>query len=329
MNNLNKIFFCILISFFTVVNYANAQKVDFSQVYVPEENGLELMKVTKDNDYVCLPSVKRNSRGINWLTNRILSVSPDGNNIADLSLRDNNTNIFIKDATKQSSSKKRTNRTAILDFTYSPDGSKICFTESKGKLNQLFITDAQNGYVCKQITSDALDYSPVYSQDMKNIFFTRMENRGATVWSFNVDDKFLSTYTSGMNPYPSDDIEIIYVARTGANGKGEIWKINIVLGEEECIVSDSNKSFYSPMLSPDGKTILMVGSSNIVTPDFNYWNTDIYTCDIDGSNIIQHTHHAADDLSPVWSTDGKYIYFISQRGNADGLANIWRMAFNQ
>ena len=24
---------------------------------------------------------------------------------------------------------------------------------------------------------------------------------------------------------------------------------------------------------------------------------------------------------------GKYIYFISQRGNAEGIANIWRMNF--
>lgn len=320
---------CGLIMAATVFSPLKAQKVDFSQVYVPEENGLELVKLSKDNDYVCLPMVKRSGRGINWLTNRILAVSPDGSNIAYLSLRDNTTNIFIKDIKRQSTSKKRTNRVAILDFTYSPDGSKICFTESKGKYNQLFITDAYNGYVCREITSNALDYSPIYSHDMKNIFFTRTENRGMTVWSFNVDDKFLSSYTSGMNPYPAEDTNILYVARTGANGKGEIWKIDIEHGEEECIVSDSNKSFYSPMLSPDGNTILMVGSSNIVTPGFNYWNTDIYTCNIDGSNMIQHTYHAADDLCPVWSADGQYIYFISQRGSAEGLANIWRMTFNQ
>lgn len=306
-----------------------AQRIDYSQVYVPEENGLELLKVSKDNDYVCLPPVKRNARSISWLTNRILAASPDGQDLAYLSLRDNITNIFITEANKQGSSKKRTNRTAVVDFTYSPDGSKICFTESKGKYNQLFITDAQNGYVCKQITSNALDYSPVYSSDMKNIFFTRMENRGASVWSFNVDDKFLSTYTSGMNPYPSSNTNIIYVARTNANGVGEIWKIDVEQGEEECVVSDVYKSFYSPMLSPDGKYLLMVGSSNIITKDFNYWNTDIYTCNIDGSNLTQHTYHAADDLSPVWSPDGKYIYFISPRGSAEGLANIWRMTFNQ
>jgi len=307
----------------------HAQKVDYSQVSVPEENGLDLKKITRESDYVCIPMVKRNSRGVNWLTNRILAISPDGKNIAYLSLRNKTTNIFIKDADRQGPSRKCTNRASVVDFSYSPDGTKICFTESKGKYNQLFMTDAANGYVCKQITTDSQDYSPIFGSDMKNIFFTRMENRGASVWSFNVDDKFLSTYTSGMNPYPAKDPRIIYVARAGADGNGEIWKIDIERGEEECIVSDPHKSFYSPMLSPDGNTLLMVGSSNIVTEKFNYWNTDIYICSIDGTNLKQLTHHAADDLSPVWSPDGRYIYFISQRGNAEGLANIWKMTFNK
>ncbi len=307
----------------------SAQKVDYSQVAVPEENGLDLVKITRESDYVCLPNVKRDRMGVNWLTNRILAVSPDGQNIAYLSFRDNTTNIFIKDIDRQGSSRKRTNRASVVDFTYSPDGTKICFTESKGKYNQMFITDASNGYVCKQITSESQDYAPIYSSDMKNIFFTRLENRGASVWSFNVDDKFLSSYAPGLNPCPAKDTNIVYVARTNSNGKGEIWKIDIDKGEEECIVTDPNKSFYSPMLSPDGETLLMVGSSNIITNKFNYWNTDIYTCKIDGTNLMQHTHHAADDLSPVWSVDGRHIYFISQRGNADGVANIWRMTFNQ
>ena len=43
---------------------------------------------------------------------------------------------------------------------------------------------------------------------------------------------------------------------------------------------------------------------------------------------MQLTYHAADDLSPVWSRDGRYIYFISQRGSATATANVWRMNFS-
>jgi len=58
-----------------------------------------------------------------------------------------------------------------------------------------------------------------------------------------------------------------------------------------------------------------------------YRNTDIFVCRIDGTEFTQLTYHAADDISPVWSQDGKYIYFISQRGSSTGTANIWRMNF--
>lgn len=287
------------------------------------------MKVTRESDYVCLPPVIRKSDGISWLTNRILSVSPNGNDIAYLSLRNGFTNIFVKSADRQGASRQRTNRAAVVDFTYSPDGSQICFTEEKGNSNQLFLTDAVNGYVCKQITSDSQDYSPIYSQDMKNIFFTRMENLGASVWSYDVQDKFLLSYTTGMNPYPGKNENSIYVSRTSSDGKGEIWKINIDTGVEECILSDPCHSFYSPMLSPSGDKLLIAGSTAIPLGKSNYWNTDLYTCDVDGTNLRQITYHAADDLSPVWSSDGRYIYFISQRGNPDGLANVWRLTYKE
>ena len=58
---------------------------------------------------------------------------------------------------------------------------------------------------------------------------------------------------------------------------------------------------------------------------FVYPNTDLFVCRIDGTGFAQLTYHAADDLSPVWSKDGRFIYFISQRGSSDGTANIWKM----
>lgn len=304
-----------------------AQKVDYSVPYVQEERGFDLVQVSRDNDYVAMPIVKRNKNGVQWLTNSVLAASPNGKEIAYLSLRDGNTNIFIKDIDKQGASRQRTNRTSIQDFSYSPDGKNICFTERKDKRsNQLFITDASKGFVCRQITSDSQDYSPVYSPDMQNIFFTRLEQRGSSIWGYNLQQNFLTSYTPGMNPNPSGNNEI-YVARTNTLGKGEIWKINFETGVEECILSNSKYSYYSPNLSPDGRKLLVVGESQIVNGDFSYWNTDIYVCNIDGTELRQLTYHAADDLSPTWSNDGNYIYFISQRGSAEAIANIWRMVF--
>ena len=163
---------------------------------------------------------------------------------------------------------------------------------------------------------------------MGQIFFARQEAKGASIWSYNIKNNFMSNYTSGMNPYPIANKEEFVCTRTSTDGRCEIWKINYKTGVEECIVSSPEHSFTTPAVSPDGKWLLFVGSSKIDGGSFEYYNTDIFVCRIDGTGISQITYHAADDLSPIWSKDGKYIYFISQRGSAEGIANIWRINFN-
>lgn len=327
-----KVFNKCLTGFFILFLFCSdlvvAQQVDFSVVSVAEEASNELIKITSNSDCVCMPVVKRNRMGVEWLSNRILGISVDGKQLAYLSARNNATNIFLKDIDKQGSSVQRTNRQAVMDFSFSPDGKSICFSEQRGKNNQIFVTDAKSGYVCRQITSGAVDYSPNYSSDQKQIFFARQENNSISIWSYSTTNNFLSTYTSGMNPYSIKGESAYFCVRASGTGKSEIWKVNYQSGTEECVVSDPNRSFTSPSVSPDGNWLLFVGSSKIENGNVIYWNTDLYVCHLDGSDFAQLTYHAADDVSPVWSKDGKYIYFISQRGDAEGVANVWRMTFN-
>lgn len=329
MQNLMRKIVLSILAYSTALLPLSAQKVDYSVVSVNEESGLNFTKITNDNDAVCMPIVKRTANRCTWLTNRIIGLSPDGAYLAFVSARDNTTNIFIKEPSKQGGSIQRTHRQSVLDFNYSPDGKYITFSEKNGKNNNLFQTDAKNGYVCRQITSGSSDYSPIYSKDMTQIYFARQEASGVSIWSQNMKDNFLSTYTSGMNPCPCNDNKSIVCVRTEANGNTSIWKINSESGIEECVVSDPQKSFSTPSISPDGKWLLLVGSSAISTGvNTYYYNTDIYVCHIDGTNLMQLTYHAADDLSPIWSNDGRAIYFISQRGSSEGKANVWKMNFD-
>lgn len=309
-----------------VVTMSAFAQVDYSVVKVNEESGVNFTRITSDNDYVSMPIVKRSGRIVNWLSNRILDISSDGSQLAYLSSRNNTNNIFIKDIDKQGASVQRTNRQAVLDFSYSPDGKYICFSEANGSLNQIFQTSSTSGYVCRQITSGAQDYSPVYSSDMKDIFFTRQERTGASVWSYSVSKNFLSSYTKGMNPCPKGASSILCV-RMNEAGRGEIWRVDFQSGIEECVVSDAQRSFSTPSISPNGQWILFVGSNVLLNGTTPYANTDIFACRSDGTQLVQLTYHAADDLSPVWSRDGKAIYFISQRGSSEGKANVWKMDF--
>ena len=72
----------------------------------------------------------------------------------------------------------------------------------------------------------------------------------------------------------------------------------------------------------------MVGNNEFQFNGKKYPNTDIFVCSVDGTNLTQLTYHPANDLSPQWSNDGQYIYFVSQRGNTTKTPNIWRLTFS-
>lgn len=316
----------ILGFFFGVISWGSwAQTVDYSVVSVREESGLELMKFTSDNDLVAMPQVRRGISGVQWFSNRIIDISPDGTKLAFVSARGSSSNIFVKEISRQGSSTQRTNRGNVVDFSYSPDGKLLLFSERVGKNSRIFQTDAEQGFICRQITSGNQDYSPCCSKDMKRVFFARQESRGVSLWSYDVQNNYLSNYSYGMNPCVIGE-NIILCARMNDSGRGEIWEVNLATGIEECIVSDLNCSFSTPVLSPDGRWIAFVGSSPLMSENTTYWNTDIYISRRDGTERHQLTYHAADDLSPVWSQDGHNLFFISQRGSENAIANIWRLS---
>ena len=101
-----------------VASQMQAQNVDYSVVQVPQEKGLQLVKFSSDNDYVCMPQVFRNRNGVQWFTNKIIDISPTGDDIAYISDRNNGTtNIFIKNLVQPGGATQRTNRGSVVDFS--------------------------------------------------------------------------------------------------------------------------------------------------------------------------------------------------------------------
>jgi len=106
--------------------------------------------------------------------------------------------------------------------------------------------------------------------------------------------------------------------------RSEILRFDAENGTEELILSDQSMSFSSPQVSPDGKWILVTGAKKSTD---EIWNTDIFVVRSNGTNFTQLTYHPGNDMSAIWSADGKSIYFVSQRGTEDGKYNVWRMNF--
>jgi dipeptidyl aminopeptidase/acylaminoacyl peptidase len=77
----------------------------------------------------------------------------------------------------------------------------------------------------------------------------------------------------------------------------------------------------TPVVSPDGEKIAFtVKKGNI---NDNNYTTQIWLTDSDGNNLKQLTTHSSASLNPVFSPDGKSLYFLSSRSES---GQIWKIS---
>lgn len=334
----------LLVAILSLPGSAEAKKKrqmpNWSETFVPEEGGSSFERITTDNDCVN-PNLtgKRKERyygdkskadltRMDWWINPQLAISPNGSKIAYLNFKNNTSNIMVKDATQGGASVQRTFRTGVTDFTWAPNGKDLCFTEMRGGHAGIYLVDATEGNVVHQIsTGTDNDLGGVMSKDCRTIFFHRGEGMNSySIWSYNRDKNLFSNYSRGMTPVPDPkNPDVLYCSRFTDRKECEIWRINTRTGTEEIILSQPGRCFSTPQVSPDGKWVLVTGSG--ISEKEGLVNTDLYVIGTDGTHFTQLTYHPGNDLSGVWSPDGRSIYFLSQRGSANRNYNIWKMSF--
>lgn len=319
---------------------ARKAKFDYSVVFVPEEGGVKFEKITDDADYVADYEGRlcgKNTRIFNssktttfsWWVLPQVAVSPDGKRIGYINEKNGTTNVMIKSASKGGASTQRTFRTNVEGFSWSPDGKTLCFTEVRNKHHGIYLVDAEQGTIVRQVSNGTdNDLGGVISNDGNTIFFHRGEGFDSySLWSYDRKTNLFSNYSRGMTAcLIPDDPNTVYCARFTSDKVSEIWRINFKTGVEEVLLTQPDKSFTTPQLSPDGRWLLVTGQSKSEKEGIE--NTDIYVVRTDGTQLTQLTYHPGNDLSAVWSPDGRSIFFLSQRGSVDRIYNVWRMDFN-
>jgi dipeptidyl aminopeptidase/acylaminoacyl peptidase len=74
------------------------------------------------------------------------------------------------------------------------------------------------------------------------------------------------------------------------------------------------------VVSPDGAQVLF--SRRTTDLEANKGRTDLWTMNVDGSNLRQLTTDAAGDWNGRWASDGRSIWFLSSRS---GSAQVWNL----
>ena len=127
----------------------------------------------------------------------------------------------------------------------------------------------------------------------------------------------------GHNPaWSPDGLKVVYATGSfsgpGARGgfPSSLWSVDVESGDRRLI---SDKDAVQPKWSPHGYRIA-------------YWGLgaggrrDIWTIPAQGGEPVAVTDDPALDWNPVWSPDGRHLYFVSNRS---GSMNLWRLRIDE
>jgi serine/threonine-protein kinase len=202
----------------------------------------------------------------------------------------------------------------------SPDGESFVYASNTNGTWDIFVQRV-GGRNPVLVAGDSIvdEVWPAYSPDGKQIAFNRRGDGIFIVGATGESPRRLTSF--GSNPAWSPDGKRIafgfeeVISPYDTRGRGAVWTVEAAGGEPKQLTLNPTTNAYQPAWSPSGRRIA-------------YWTNvngrrDLETVADTGGERTKVTGDAPADWAPVWSPDGRFLYFASDRGGAMG---IWRIA---
>jgi serine/threonine protein kinase len=206
----------------------------------------------------------------------------------------------------------------------SPDGQSVVYASRSSGTWDIYLQKVGEPEAVN-LTPDGrhVDLAPVFSPDGTRIAFSS-SREGEGIFVMDTDGRNIIRVTpDGYNPAWSPDSKEIAVGEDRIfdyEGRNQIhsrlFAVNVQTGARRLI---TNGDAVQPNWSPHGHRIA-------------YWGVhkggqrDIWTVPASGGEPVVVTFDRQVDWNPVWSRDGKYLYFLSDRG---GSMNLWRAPIDE
>jgi Tol biopolymer transport system component len=217
-----------------------------------------------------------------------------------------------------------------LSPSLSPDGTKLVYASRASGNWDIYIQPVRNSDssvfpepVNLTANSPFDDIQPAFSPDGKQIVFRSGREEGGIFIMDAGGRSVRKLADAGHNPvWSPDGTEIIEAQANGQKANlrspppSALYAVNVETGNRRVITAGDA---VQPSCSPNGHRIA-------------YWGMrqggqrDIWTVATKGGEPVEVTNDSDIDWNPVWSSDGSYLYFASDR---DGKMNLWRIRIDE
>lgn len=193
----------------------------------------------------------------------------------------------------------------ITYFDISPDEKKIAIV-SRGKL---FVSDIKGKFTQEiETNSNEAVQEVKWLKNNKTLLYSQSDKGYYNWFSTNANGSSIEkqlTNTEANNrqlTLNSDLSKGVYIS-----GRNEISILDLSTFKSNVAVTDELWGFYNakPNFSPD--------DNYIIYNAYRDFETDIFTYNIATKQVINLTNTKVSESSPIWSPDGKYVYFSSDR----------------
>jgi serine/threonine protein kinase/Tol biopolymer transport system component len=206
----------------------------------------------------------------------------------------------------------------------SPDGRSLLYVKSVDGNADIYLQRVGGGNPLDlTLDSPADDIQPAFSPDGQQIAF-RSEREGGGLFVMGATGESTRRLTdAGYNPAWSPDGRRIVYATEGVAGPlerrqtSQLWVVEVATAEKRLL---SRGDAVQPSWSPHGQRIA-------------YWGLPkgsgrrlLWTVPAGGGAPVPVTNDDHVNWNPVWSPDGNYLYFVSDR---NGSMNVWEVPIDE
>ena len=214
----------------------------------------------------------------------------------------------------------------ITYFDVSSDNKKMAFI-SRG---ELFVSDIKGKFIKKlNTTPDERVVEVKWLKDNRSLIYTQTASGYTNIYTISAGGKgsekrLTNEAKNNVNLVLDHKLKnVAYIS-----GRNDLNLMDLSNFKTKTVVNDEFWALYAPVpqFSPDDNYILYNAYRN--------FELDIFTYHIPSKQVMNMTNTGVSESNPVWSSDGKYIYFDSNltapsfpRGGSGG--DIYRMALDK